>query len=73
MKLNISMLHEGDLLRLIKDLNEHAEGMFTITECTFKRSGKTLVERRDATNIRADCELQWLNIRMADGSEIKLS
>jgi Ni,Fe-hydrogenase maturation factor len=73
MKLNISMLHEGDLSNLIKDLNEHAEGMFTITECTFKRSGKTLIQRRDATNIRADCELQWLNIRMADGSEIKLS
>ena len=73
MKLSISMLHEGDLSRLIKDLDEHAEGIFTVTECTFNRSGTTLIESRDATNIRADCELQWLNIRMADGTEIKLS
>ncbi len=73
MKLNISMLHEGDLSHLIKDMNEHAEGMFTITECKFTRSNKTLIERRDATNIRAECELQWLNIRMSDGTEIKLS
>ena len=60
-------------LRLIKDLDEHAEGIFTVTECTFNRSGTTLIESRDATNIRADCELQWLNIRMGDGTEIKLS
>jgi Ni,Fe-hydrogenase maturation factor len=73
MKLSISMLHEGDLSRLIKDLNENAEGMFTVTECNFIRSNKTLIEHSDATNIRADCELQWLSIRIADGTEIKLS
>lgn len=73
MKLNIKMLHEGDLPRLIKDLNKHAEGMFTVTECTFNRPSTTLIESRDAGNIIADCELQWLNIRMADGTEIKLS
>ena len=73
MKLNISMLHEGDLSRLIKDMNEHAEGIFTITECRFIRTSKKLIEKRDAKNITADCELQWINIRMADGAEIKLS
>ena len=73
MKLNLSMLHEGDLLQLITDLNKYAEGMFTITECTFKRPGKILNESRDAINIKADCELQWSNIKMSDGTEIKLS
>jgi len=73
MKLNISMLHEGDLLHLIKDMNEHVEGIFTITKCRFIRTSKKLIEKRDAKNIMADCELQWINIRMADGSEIKLS
>jgi hypothetical protein len=73
MKLNISMLHEGDLSRLIKDMNEHAEGLFTITKCRFLRTSKKLIEKRDAKNITADCQLQWINIRMADGSEIKLS
>lgn len=73
MKLNISMLHEGDLSRLIEDINEHVEGIFTITKCRFIRTSKKLIEKRDAKNIIADCELQWINIRMADGSEIKLS
>jgi hypothetical protein len=73
MKLNIGMLHEGDLSRLIIDLNEHADGMFTITECRFTRSSATLIERHDAKNVTANCKLEWLNIRMADGSEIKLS
>jgi len=73
MKLSISMLHEGDLSRLIKDMSEHAEGMFTITKCRFTRTSKKLIEKRDAKNITADCELQWMNIRMADGTEIKIS
>jgi len=73
MELHISMLHEGDLSRLVKDLNEHVEGVFTITECNFKRVNKELIERRNAINITAACKLQWLNIRMADGGEIKLS
>ncbi len=73
MKLDISMLHEGDLPRLIKYMNEQAEGMFTITKCNITRPNKKLNESRDAKNIRANCELQWLNIRMADGTEIKLS
>ena len=73
MRLSIDMLHEGDLLRLVKDMSEHAEGIFTITECNFRRENRELIERRDATNIKADCELQWLNIRQADGTEIKLS
>ncbi len=73
MRLHLSMLHEGDLIRLIKDMNEHVEGIFTITECNLKRANRDLIERRGATNITADCELQWLNIRLADGTEIKLS
>lgn len=73
MKLNISMLHEGDLLRLIDDLNKHAIGLFTITECKFMRPSSMLVQQRDGVNVKADCWLRWLNIRRADGTEIKLS
>ena len=73
MKLNMNMLHEGDLADLIADLNKHAEGIFTISECKFFRSNKTLVEHGDGVNVKAECELQWLNIRMADGTEIKVS
>lgn len=73
MTLNINMLHEGDLSSLIQDLNEHAEGIFTITECIFTRSSNVILESREATNLRAQCELQWLNIRMKDGAEIELS
>lgn len=73
MMLNIGMLHEGDLSRLIIDLNEHAEGMFTITECKFTQLSKIVIESSDVKNISAECQLQWLNVRMSDGSEIKLS
>jgi len=73
MSLTIDMLHEGDLVRLIRDMSEHAEGMFTITECRFMRTGNTISEKPDATNVSAECDLQWLNIRKADGTAINLS
>ncbi len=73
MTLNTGMLHEGDLPRLIKDLNKHVKGIFTITECRFDRPGDILDENHDAINIKANCELEWLNIKMSDGTEIKLS
>jgi len=73
MSLTIDMLHEGDLVRLIRDMSKHAEGMFTITECKFVRAGKALNNKPDAINVSAECELQWLNIRKADGTAIKLS
>lgn len=73
MNLNIGLLHEGDLLSLIADLNKHAKGMFAVKKCDFLRPNETLIEMPDAANIKANCELQWFNIRKIDGTEIKLS
>lgn len=72
MKINLKMLHEGDLLNFIDDLNAHAEGMFTISECSMSRLSDVLVKQHDATNITAYCELQWLNIHKSDGTVITL-
>lgn len=73
MRLNIDLLHEGDMLHLISKLNKYAKGLFTITECNFLRTNEELEKRHDAVNVKANCELRWLNIRKADGAGIKLS
>lgn len=72
MKLNLKMLHEGDLLKLLEGLNENAEGLFIINACDISFLGDVLVKRSDGENITAYCELQWLNIHNSDGTEVTL-
>lgn len=73
MDLHVNMLHEGDLLRLIDALNKDARGIFTINKCDITQLNDPIIKQRDAVNVKADCELQWLSIGRADGSEIKPS
>ncbi len=70
MKLSLSLLHEGDLLRLLDDLDRYALGTYSVSKCRFKRL--TQVIQRNATkgNISADCDLLWFNIKNSDGSVI---
>lgn len=70
MKLKIDMLHEGDLFRLLEDLNKNAIGTYTVSKCKFKRSGKKVNQDINKGNVSAECELQWFNIKKSDGSEI---
>ena len=72
MQINLKILHEGDLLNLINDLNKNAAGIFTINECSMEFLSDVLVKRHDAENIAAYCELQWLNVHNSDGTVITL-
>ena len=73
MKLNMDLLHMGDLRKLINDLDRNAQGIFNITNCKLKRTGGGHFELEIKPNIAAECELHWLNIKRSDGSDIILS
>jgi len=75
MKLNLELLHEGDLDRLLETLNSEAPGTYSISNCKLSRAGTGTVNLENVTrgNVNAECELRWLNIKKADGTEIKLS
>lgn len=72
MTLNIEMLHEGDFFRLLNVLNKDAKGEYSLSSCDFDASAKGIVEKPDAKNIRASCELEWYTIKLASGEEIKI-
>lgn len=71
MKLEMSLLHEGDLFNIFSELDNEAKGLYSPTMCTLSSTGE-ITEQRDASNIKASCELQWYTIKLADGTELKI-
>lgn len=62
MKLELSMLHEGDLLTLINGLNAQQNTPFIVRDCEITRTG-AINTNNLSPNLRANCELDWLTIR----------
>jgi len=72
MSLNMQLLHEGDLFRILDRLDEDARGSFSLSTCTIKKSGSEIMINPEAANISATCDLQWYSIRLADGTIIEV-
>lgn len=62
MKLELSMLHEGDLLTMIESLAAQQTTPFMLRECEIKRLSTT-TQNKLIPNLVANCELDWLTIR----------
>lgn len=62
MKLELSMLHEGDLLTLLSTLDAQQTTPFIARDCEITRVGAVNTNNL-APNLRANCELDWLTIR----------
>lgn len=65
MRLDLGLLHEGDLGTLFAELDANATGLFTVFECDLSRNHRQreFVKRADATNLNAKCGLRWLTIK----------
>jgi hypothetical protein len=61
MKLELSMLHEGDLLTLIEDLSHQQGAPFMVRQCEITRQNAQ-ISNAFAPNMHADCELDWVTI-----------
>lgn len=72
MMLNMQLLHEGDLFRILEKLNEGAKGSYTLTSCNINQSVATISDNPNAGNITVRCELQWFTIRLSDGTKIEV-
>ncbi|MDO9282927.1 MAG: hypothetical protein Q7T88_11155 [Methylotenera sp.] len=64
MKLELDMLHEGDLLQLTESLNANNAASFMLRDCEIVRlnAGGALSNQLTA-NLHAQCELDWLTLR----------
>jgi len=63
MKLDLDMLHEGDLLSLLDGLHEQT-APFIVRDCEIKRPIGAVVNSKVLTsNLKATCEIDWLTLR----------
>ncbi len=71
MKLDLGLLHENDLLLLLNDLEQKANGLYSVSSCNLQRKEKSITRDIDRAKLDAKCELLWFTIDMA-GKEIVL-
>ncbi len=63
MKLNMDMLHEGDLLSLLDGLHEQTTP-FIVRDCEISRPVGAVVNTKTInSNLKAACEIDWLTLR----------
>ena len=63
MKLDLDMLHEGDLINLLDGLHEQTT-TFIVRDCEIKRPiGATVNTKNLSSNLKASCEIDWLTLR----------
>lgn len=72
MELSLGLLHEGDLFKLIDYLNKKANGMYTLSECSFDLKGKEIVFEKGHVNISANCLLLWITLDLPPGEKIEI-
>lgn len=72
MELQLGLLHEGDLFKLIDYINRNADGIYTLTECSFRMSSDAIKFEENRANISASCLLYWITINLAGGQEIEI-
>lgn len=63
MTLKLGLLHEEDLPRLLAELDEAANGVYSVSKCVIRRNGATFGRNPTKANLTADCELEWLTVR----------
>ena len=72
MLLNMQLLHEGDLFRILEGLDTVAKGSYSISSCSINQTSAEISDDPDAANISARCELLWFTLKLADGKPIKV-
>ena len=66
MRLNMGLLHEGDLPLVLRELQRKATGLFTVSRYEMRRSSQVVTMRPKAQNINASCDLKWYTIKQPE-------
>lgn len=63
MKLQMSLLHEDDLLGLLSDLRSSVQGYIRVTHCDIERVSAVSSGSGPAPQLRANCDIDWITVR----------
>lgn len=66
MKLQLKLLHEEDLTRLLEDLRQQAKALIQVKSCNVSRLPRNGPERDDSlAQLQAECQIDWVTLREA--------
>ena len=63
MELNLGLLHEGDLPRLLALIDRDAVGLYSVSRCNIAREAPEFLRQPTATNLSATCALRWFTVK----------
>ena len=62
MRVDLALLHEGDLLNFLRDLRESGNAYYAVKRCAVSRTGLAPAVAGLAPRLRADCEIDLITI-----------
>lgn len=70
MKLDLKLLHEGDLINLLDSIDKNSLGLSSVDNCKLVRSQNVLKMDGKNPNVTASCEIRWFTIKKPDGTDL---
>jgi hypothetical protein len=62
MKVDIALLHEGDLLGFLRDLRESGNAFYSVKRCAISRTGIAATGTSIVPRLRAECDIDLITI-----------
>ena len=63
MRLQLKLLHEEDLTRLIDDLHKRARALIQVKSCDVSRLPQGAGDSTPSAQLQADCRIDWITLR----------
>lgn len=63
MRLQMQLLHEGELLGFLAALRETVQAVIQIRSCAIERIAPGNIERGNNAQLKAECTLEWITLR----------
>lgn len=62
MKVDIALLHEGDLLAFLRDLRESGNAFYSVKRCSITRTGTAATGTSIVPRLRAECDIDLITV-----------
>lgn len=68
MRIQLRLLHEGDLLHFLSRLQREAKALVLIRRCTLSPLAVRAVGADDLAQLAAECDVHWITVRRSPGN-----
>lgn len=63
MRLELQLLHEGELLAFLAELRDAVQALVQVRSCSVERLAPDNTDRGSKAQLRAECTLEWITLR----------